>query len=130
MPNANRRPTGLIVLMLCAALASACDDEPSYACLAVSYPAFVLEIRDSLTNEGRAVESVATVVDGAFSDTLPLTGGDGNDAWREGPTERGGVYDLTVTASGYQTWAMQNVTVHSGRCGVATVRLDVRLQQD
>lgn len=105
-----------------------CGNETDPVCLASIDPDFILEIRDSVTSDGRAVESVATVVDGTFSDTLPLSPGEGNTAWREGPTQRGGTYGLTVTAPGYHAWGMQDVTVQSNSCGVSTVRLQVRLQ--
>lgn len=127
----------LVGLVLATSGMSGCGyDEGGYACLASIEPAFVLEIRDSVTGTGRAVqaaahlESPANMFESAFSDTIPLTPGDGNDAWREGPTERSGVYDISVTAPGYANWSMQDVEVPHGRCGVATVRFDVLLQPE
>lgn len=112
-------------------LLSACSGNDLGPCLAGANPAFILEIRDSVTDEGRAIPSTATVVDGSFSDTLPLQPFDGNTAWREGPMERGGTYDLTVAAPGYQTWTVENVTVMKGRCGIEDpARLQVHLQAE
>ena len=124
-------PAGLSALMLSLALMNGCGNEADPACLASANPAFILEIRDSVTAEGRAIPSTATVVDGSFSDTLPLQPFDGNTAWRQGPMERGGTYDLTVAAPGYQTWTIENVTVTRGRCGIEDpARLQVLLQPD
>ena len=82
----------------------------------------MLEIRDSVSGAGLAASAVATVVDGGFSDTLRFVP-DPDSAYRAGPDERSGTYNLTITAAGYQPWTLNGVTVQGGVCHVQTVYL-------
>ena len=116
-------------LALVVAVVSACEFDGSYACTTEAVSAFAMEIRDSISGQGLAARSVATVADGGFSDTLALVP-DADSAYRSGVYERAGTYDVTVTAAGYQTWTLQNVVVESRVCHVEPVHLLVRLQPE
>ena len=83
-----------------------------------------------MTGNGLAIQSIATVTDGSFSDTLLMIPGADNTAYRQGPTERAGVYDLQVSAPGYSVWALDNITVIGGHCGVTSARVLAQLQPE
>ena len=111
-------------LVLVAVIAGCDSDDPT--CLAASYPAIVLEIRDSVTSVGLADQAIAVVTDGGFTDTLEYSPSD-DPGWQSGATERAGTYDIKVTVAGYQLWTRENVVVKEGVCGVGTVRVLARL---
>ena len=117
-------PLAIAVLVV-----SGCGEyREDYACLASVEPAIILEIRDSVSGAGRAASAVATVSDGGFSDTLYLLPPDLTDsAYRQGPNERGGTYDLTISTPGYLTWTLNSIEVDENVCHVATVRLTAHL---
>lgn len=109
-------------------LVSSCNSGASdVACLQSVDPAISVEIRDSTTLKGLAAQSVATVVDGGYSDTLRFVP-DPDSAFREGPDERAGTYNLTITAVGYQAWNLNAIQVKRGVCHVETVRLQAFLR--
>jgi hypothetical protein len=117
-----RRALALVLLGGCG------DYREDVACLASVEPAIVLEIRDSSSGAGRAIPAVATVSDGGFSDTLRLLPPEsGDSAYRQGPNERGGTYDLSVVTPGYVTWSRNDIVVDENVCHVETVRLTAHL---
>jgi hypothetical protein len=124
-------------LAVCAAVLAgllfACNsDDDGGSCLAAVAPAILVEIRDSMTGQGLASRAVATVTDdtfgGPFTDTLYLLP-DPDSAYRAGPDHRAGMYHLSITSPGYQTWVRSDIWVRRGPCTVETVRLVAPLQQ-
>jgi hypothetical protein len=88
-----------------------------------------VEIRDSITGQGLASRATATVTDDAYSDTLRLEP-DPDSAYRSGPYDRPGIYDLSIVSPGYQVWHRTGIWVKPGVCHVETVRLVAPLQQE
>src|SRR6185436_13190337 len=92
-------------------------------------PAIDLEIRDSVTSAPIAENAVATVLDGAFGDSLSLCRQASGGAWlsRCGADERAGTYDILVLHPTHQFWSAHGVQVTRGACHVNTVTLQVRM---
>lgn len=117
-----------VLTLLGVCLMLACSTDDSGGCLENVLPAIVVEIRDSTTSAPLAAGAVALVVDGAFSDTLRLVTPQ-DSLFREGPDERAGTYDLTISHPGYATWTRSNIVVSRDACHVRTVQILAFLQQ-
>lgn len=87
-----------------------------------------LDILDSVTRAGKAAEALAIAAEGSYRDTLEFWGFPDNTTSQWGLTERGGTYDLTVTAPGYLTWSKNDVVIHENECHVEPISLEVLLQ--
>lgn len=125
-----RSPSPPAFAALAALLGASCDDPGLIACTLEARAAISVEIRDSATAAPLADGAIASVSDGAFSDTLELCGWSGGGAGtiRCGAWERSGTYGVAVTHPGYQAWARSGVVVTRDRCHVQGVALQARLQ--
>jgi len=106
-----------------------CNDVAG-VCTMEARPAIDLEIRDSVTSTPIAESAFATVLDGAFGDSLRLCRQTSGGVWisRCGPDERAGTYDVLVLHASHQFWSVHGVRVTRDACHVRTVRLQVRMQ--
>jgi hypothetical protein len=65
--------------------------------------------------------------DGSYVDSVRFTGRTITD--HPFATERPGVYDVAVGATGYRTWERRGVRVRDGGCHVKSVSLSAKLQR-
>lgn len=94
-------------------------------------PGIVVEVRDAISDAPIAEHAIVVITDGAYQETLIVTGFDGPDSSSanslSGAYERPGVYDIKLSLFGYESWSRSQVEVESGICHVNTVTFTVRL---
>lgn len=87
-----------------------------------------IAVRDSVTGLPAASEANGVARDGGYQEIL--SGIFGNDLHLVGASERPGVYEITITKAGYQTWTRAGVSVVAGACHVTPAIFDANLQPD
>ena len=92
-------------------------------------PAIEVTIRHAQTGVPLADSATGVVLDGAYSDSLRRSGGDGQGRWvsRRAADERPGVYAVFVSRPGFQNWSTSGVRARRGDCHVRTVTLEAAL---
>lgn len=116
------------ILLSVAALLTGCDLNGTLCPQSVE-PAIRVEVRDATAGTPAAEGASGLVRDGAYADSLRVTGGDSSGAFILSAAEgRAGTYDVLVEKAGYRVWSQTGVRVRSGECGVATVTLQARLE--
>jgi hypothetical protein len=90
-------------------------------------PAIVVAIRHANTGAPLADSATGVVIDGAYSDSLRLSGGNGAWLTRRAADERPGVYTVFVSRPGFRNWSTSGVRARGGDCHVRTVWLDAAL---
>jgi hypothetical protein len=117
----------LVMVVLAAAGAAACGDEPNpVICTAIAVSALTVTVVDAATNQPLC-DAEVTVTDGGFRETLPVFPGSGADCRYSGPFERPGTYEITVRRAGYPTAVQSGVRVTSDECHVIGVPVTIRL---
>jgi hypothetical protein len=100
-------------------------------CEDVERPAIALIVLDLATQGPLGSDSIVVVTaDGSYSDTIRFTN------VRPDPVthlqlahERPGLYDIRISAAGYETWARNDIRVRGGRCHVNTVDVTALLRR-
>ena len=93
-------------------------------------PAIRVEVRDAATGAAAAEDATGFVRDGAYTDSLRVTGGDSSGAFiMSAAEERAGTYDVFIEKAGYRNWMQSGVRVRSGECNVMTVTLQAQLER-
>ena len=116
--------------ILCAGLAGAamtlgCDDGPTAPgpdCTADFRYGLSIVVLDG-SGAPAAEGAVGIARDGDHEETLMVLGVD----TMVGAGERPGTYDITISKTGYMTWAAGNVTVTADECHVIGVSLQANL---
>jgi hypothetical protein len=111
-------------------LASGCDFVFA-PCTSNEKAGITITMMDSVTQGPVVADSVTVmIVDGSYADTIRFTN------VRPDPVthlplalERPGVYDVSISATGYRSWVRNDIRVRDGRCHVETVRATARLQR-
>ena len=91
-------------------------------------PSIVLDVVDSVSNAPAAAGADAEVrFNGGYTGVLIAV----SPSVMQLSPELGeaGVHEVTVSKDGYKTWRKSDVRVESGKCGLVTTRLTVRLQR-
>ena len=98
-------------------------------CADFSRPAIMVILEDSTTGGSLASDSVVvTFRDGAYKYSHSLDA-QANPSARGVSEDRAGVYDVTVSATGYMTWSTMDVRVRVDGCGrPETVSLLAKMQ--
>lgn len=106
--------------------------DDGYACTTSVERALDIRVEDAATGRPIADRAVGRARDGAFVDSLRVTGWSGAGADQVATTlggvyERPGLYDVEILRPGYARWDTTGVRVRKGRCHVVTVRFVARL---
>jgi len=120
---------GRYVGLLFADAATACGADK--VCLTFPNPAFVVEIRDSLTNAPSAYRASLIVEGNGFYDSTYVGPPADSLAARDviSKPERAGTFTVRVRRVGYRLWERNGIDLGSG-CELApSVTLSVRLQR-
>ncbi|MFQ5538295.1 MAG: carboxypeptidase-like regulatory domain-containing protein [Gemmatimonadota bacterium] len=122
-------PGRTLILLLLTAAAAACgsDGQEPIFCTQEYRAGINVEIRDAATLLPAAEGAVLTVKDGDYQEveTSTFDGLTMSAAW-----ERAGVYDVTVTKTGYRPWFKSGVEVTADECHVQSVQLQALLERD
>lgn len=110
--------------VLAAALLSACDGEPTGACLAVVVPALEVTVVDAEDGTELSLTARGWWVSGDYTDEL-VGSALGGPLYAYGPEGR---YGVIIQHEGYQTWGRDDIHVAQGRCGPRTVQVEARLE--
>mgnify|MGYP000266772395 CR=1 FL=1 len=114
-------------LLFGAVLTGGCLDVANpNACTAVAVYGLTVAVRDSATGLPAAAEASAVARSGGYEEVL--SGIFGNDLHLVGAVERPGVYEVTITKAGYQTWTRAGVSVQAGVCHVTPAVFEAKLQ--
>jgi hypothetical protein len=117
---------------LLVSLTTACSDPGGPICTAESRPALVIEVRDRVSNQFIPALARGVVQDGAFQDSLRLSGMTGDDppvpVSYAAAFERRGVYTVSLQVDGYHRWDTSGIAVSRDECHVRTVGLSAALQ--
>ena len=121
---------GSFVLM--AATLAACTEAPTFpgdprVCTAVAVQSLNVTVLDGASGQ-RVCDATVVASEGAFRETLRSFGPEA-DCVYAGPTERAGVYEVSVSKAGYQTAGMSNVRVGEDECHVIPVKLTISLSR-
>lgn len=116
-----------IVALLTLVFAGCTRNEPEQVlCTMEARSSFAITVLDSLSGESLAPAATVQVSENAVTDTL-MPSPSPNGIYSGGVYERPGVYDVTVTHEGYESWRMTDVEVDSDECHVITRTLTARL---
>jgi hypothetical protein len=98
-------------------------------CAEVYAAGLVVEVRDAITGEPAAHDSVGVIQDGTYRETLQIEASvDPLSALRlVGAWERTGVYSVVIRKEGYRDWSTTAV-VEADTCHVHTVTLQAMLE--
>ena len=120
----------LLIALLCAAV-PACTSLFGYdgPCTLSIEPAIEVSIRHAQTGLPLADSATGVVIDGAYSDSLRRSGGDGQGRWvsLRAADERVGVYAVFVSRPGFRNWSASGARARQGDCHVRTVMLEAAL---
>ena len=96
------------------------------ACTAVLVYGLTVAVTDSITGAPSAADASAVARSGSYEEVLtPIPG---NNLHLVGAAERAGVYEVTITKSGYQTWTRAGISVVAGVCHVTPAVFEAKLQ--
>lgn len=95
----------------------------SFACTEQAVAGVSVRVIDATTNQPIA-DATLTLTAADYAETLEA----GLNGWYGGAAERADTYDLSITAEGYSTVNVEDITVTQGICHVNTVDLHVELQ--
>ena len=105
------------------------------ACLDVTNPnpcspggvyGLTVAVRDSVTGLPAVAQASGVARSGSYEEVL--SGIFGNDLHLVGAVERPGVYEVTITKAGYETWTRAGVSVLAGVCHVTPAIFEAKLQ--
>src|SRR5262245_36974154 len=123
----------LVALAAVAPSLSACDALQSLTggdCTTIAIPGISVAVFDSLTHAGLFFGTTVRAYDGAYTDSLTVTGDPGSapDALPISVAfEHAGTFRVTVTHPGYIAWTTTGVQVKKDGCHVQTARLTAQL---
>ena len=120
----------IILLMFCMPLlmASTCEnssDDNQIVCTLEAVAGLSVTVIDSQTNLPLVENVIVTAADGNYQENLELV--PGLEYIFSGAYERVGIYTLTVTKEGYQTYTSSPITVTRNVCHVITEQVQVVL---
>lgn len=95
----------------------------SFACTEQAVAGVSVMVIDAITNQP-ITDATLTLTAGDYTETLQA----GTNGWYGGAAERADTYNLSITAEGYSTVHVEDITVTQGVCHVNPVDLHVELQ--
>jgi len=134
----SRSYTGLATTLLYVSLAgcgeATSEQEEAVVCTTELAAGIELEVRDAVTDLPIAEHAIGTLESGPFNEIMSVTGwesGDSASAYLlSGAHERPGIYQISLTVPGYESWSRSDIEVEAGICHVTTVRFTVRLTSE
>jgi hypothetical protein len=113
-----------VLVVVVAAMLSACSDTTATCPPRVPLPAVDVEIREAGTDLPLAAAARGAVRDGAYTDSLQPGRSDGGVlVSRRAAFERPGIYTVEIVAPGYAMWQRTGVVALEGACGVVSATL-------
>lgn len=115
-------------IILCSVIIinTSCDSEMDTNCTLESVAGLKVIVKDAITNDVLYVDTIVIAQDGDYTETLV-----GLEVIDEvaflGAWERAGLYQITVSKEGYQTYTTEPIIVSRDECHVITQNIIIHL---